>query len=429
MQISREQLTPTRIKLTITADHTLLVGVKAEVVALLGRNIKVQGFRAGKAPKHLIEKQIDHTALQSEFMEQAVNRAYVQALQSENIRPTAQPAIAISKFVPFDTLEFTAELDAVGEIKLADYKKIKLVPKPVKVTQEQLDAVLADLKGRVADKEDVQRAVASGDQATLDFAGVDAKTKEPIQGGDGKDYPLLIGSNSFIPGFENNVIGMKPGDTKDFQITFPADYSVQALQKRKVIFTVSLTSVQAVKEPKLDDAFAAKVGPFKTMTELKADIKTQLTQEAEIQNRRNFENELLETLARKSEVAVPDGLIEDEISRLEEEEKRNLVYRGQTWQEHLDAEGEDEESHREKNREPAMMRVKAGLILGEIAEREKIDVTPEELAIRIQSLKGQYKDVAMQAELDKPENRRDIASRIVSEKTIQKLADYAAASK
>ena len=429
MQISREQLTPTKIKLTITTDQALLEGVKAEVVVLLGRTIKVQGFRAGKAPKHLIEKQIDQTALQSEFLEQAVNRAYVQALQSENIRPTAQPNIAISKFVPFDTLEFTAELDAVGEIKLAEYKKIKLAPKPVKITQEQLDAVLADLKGRVADKEDVQRAVKSGDQATLDFAGVDAKTKEPIKGGDGKDYPLLIGSNSFIPGFEDNVIGMKPSDSKDFEITFPADYSVQALQKRKVIFNVTVNSVQAVKEPKLDDAFAAKVGPFKTMAALKADIKTQLTQEAEIQNRRNFENELLETLAQKSEVAIPDSLIEDEISRLEEEEKRNLVYRGQTWQEHLDSEGEDDASHREKNREPAMMRVKVGLVLGEIAEQEKIDVTPEELEIRIQSLKGQYKDVAMQAELDKPENRRDIASRIVSEKTIQKLADYAAASK
>ncbi len=429
MQINREQLTPTKIKLSVTADPALLNGVKAEVVALLGRNIKVQGFRAGKAPKHLIEKQIDQNTLQSEFLEQAVNRAYVQALQSESIRPTAQPTIVISKYVPFDTLEFTAELDAVGEIKLADYKKIKLAPKPVKITHEQLDAVLADLKGRVADKEDVQRAVKSGDQATLDFSGIDAKSKEPIQGGDGKDYPLLIGSNSFIPGFEDNVIGMKAGDTKDFEITFPADYSVQALQKRKVVFTVTLNSVQAVKEPKLDDTFAAKVGPFKTMAELKADIKTQLTQEAEMQNRRNYENELLETLARTSEVAIPEGLIEDEISRLEEEEKRNLVYRGQTWQEHLDAEGEDAASHREKNREPATMRVKAGLVLGEIAEQENINVTPEELEIRIQSLKGQYKDVAMQAELDKPENRRDIASRIVSEKTIQKLAEYSAAAK
>ncbi len=426
MQITRKSTTPTKIKLTIIADKALLDSVKAEVVALMGQNVKIQGFRAGKAPKHLIEKQIDQSVLQSEFMEQAVNRAYVDALQSEKIRPTGQPAINISKFVPFDTLEFTAEFDAVGDIKLADYKKIKLAPKPVKVTKEQIDAVMADLKGRIADKEDVKRAVKSGDQATIDFAGIDAKTREPISGGDGKDYPLLIGSNSFIPGFEQNVIGMKADETKDFEIIFPADYGVATLQKRKVVFTVIVKSVQAIKEPKLDNAFAAKVGPFTTMNELIADIKKQLTHEATDQNRRNFENELLETIANKSTVAIPDSLIEEEITRLEEEEKRNLVYRGQTWQEHLDAEGETDETHREKNREPATLRVKAGLVLGEIADIEQIDVTPEELEMRVQLLKGQYTDVAMQAELDKPENRRDIASRILSEKTIKKLAEYAA---
>lgn len=428
MQITRESPTPTKIKLTITADKPLLEGVKTEVVMLMGKTVKIQGFRPGKAPKHLIEKQIDQSALQSEFLEQAVNRAYITALQSEKIRPTAQPAITISKFVPFDTLEFTAEFDAVGEIKLADYKKIKLAPKPVKVTKEQIDAVMADLKGRIADKEDVKRAVKSGDQATIDFAGIDAKTREPISGGDGKDYPLLIGSNSFIPGFEQNVIGMKADDTKDFEIIFPADYGVATLQKRKVVFTVIVKSVQAIKEPKLDNAFAAKVGPFTTMAELTADIKKQLTHEATDQNRRNFENELLETIANKSTVAIPDSLIEEEITRLEEEEKRNLVYRGQTWQEHLDAEGETDETHREKNREPATLRVKAGLVLGEIADIEQIDVTPEELEMRVQLLKGQYTDVAMQAELDNPENRRDIASRILSEKTIKKLAEYVSVS-
>ena len=426
MQINRDTLNPTRLKLTITTDQELLDSVKTEVVSALGRNIKLQGFRPGKAPKHLIEKQIDQSMLQTEFLEQAVNRAYVTALQSEKLRPTAQPEIAISKFVPYETLEFTAEFDAIGEVKLTDYKKIKLTPKPVKITKDQMDAVIADLKGRIADKEDVSRPVKAGDQATIDFAGVDAKNKEPISGGDGTDYPLLIGSNSFIPGFEDNVIGMSAGKTKDFEITFPADYGVQTLQKRKVIFTVTLKSVQAVKEPKLDNAFAAKVGPFKTMDELTADITRQLTSEAEVQNQRNFENELLETIAKKSTVAIPDSLIEEEVTSLEEEEKRNLVYRGQTWQEHLDDESQTAEQHRAKNREPAELRVKAGLVLSEIADKESISITPEEVEMRVMMLKGQYKDVAMQAELDKPENRQDIANRLLSEKTIQKLAAYAA---
>jgi len=427
MHVQTEQINPTRIKLTITADTELLHAVKDEVVTLLGQNVKLQGFRAGKAPKHLIEKAIDPNTLQTEFLEQAVNRAYVNALQTEKVRPAAQPEIVIQKFVPFETLQFSAELDAVGEIKLADYKKIKLAPKPVEIKKEQIDSVLADLQGRIADKVDVDRAVKSGDQATIDFAGVDAKTKEPIQGADGKAYPLLVGSNSFIPGFEDEVIGVKAGETKEFEITFPADYGVQALQKKKVIFTITVQSVQEVQQPKLDDDFAAKVGPFKTMAELKADIKKQLTSEAEVQNRRNFENELIETIANKSKVDVPKAMIDEEVMRLEEEEKRNLVYRGQTWQEHLDEEGTTEEEHRAKNREPAEGRVKAGLVLGEIADKEDIQVTEDELEIRLMQLRSQYTDAAMQAELDKPENKRDIVNRIISEKTIAKLTEYATA--
>ncbi|MEO7364139.1 MAG: trigger factor [Candidatus Saccharimonadales bacterium] len=425
MQTTIETINPTKLKLAIVTDAAQLASVKHDVLTLLSRNVRVPGFRAGKAPQAMVEKQIDPSLLQSEFLEQAVNRAYVQALQTEKIRPASQPQISISKYVPYDTLEFTAELEAVGEIKLADYKKIKLAIKPVKITKAQIDAVLSDLQGRVAEKQDVDRAVKSGDQATIDFAGVDAKTKEPIQGGDGQAYPLLVGSNSFIPGFEDNIVGMKPGDDKDFTIAFPADYGVQALQKRQVIFSVTVKSVQAVKPPKLDDSFAATVGPFKTVDELTADIKQQLTFEAEGQNRRNFENELIEMIAAKSTVAVPDVMIDDEITRLEEEEKRNLVYRGQTWQEHLDIEGHTEEEHRAKNREPAEQRVKAGIVLGEIADIENINVSLEELEQRILQLKAQYKDQAMQTELDKPENRRDVTSRILSEKTIQLLTSYA----
>ena len=134
---------------------------------------------------------------------------------------------------------------------------------------------------------------------------------------------------------------------------------------------------------------------------------------------------MLEKIAAKSTVAIPESLINEEIDRIEEEEKRNVVYRGQTWQEHLDAEGITAEEHRAKQRPAAELRVKAGLILGEISEEEHITVTPEELELRIQLLKGQYPDPAMQAELDKPENRRDIMSRLMTEKTLLKLRDYA----
>ncbi len=331
----------------------------------------------------------------------------------------------MTKFVPFSTLEFTAEVEAVGEVKLADYKKIKLDLPKTEVSAEEVTTVVNNLRQRAADKEDVQRVAKTGDEITIDFKGVDADTKQPIAGADGTDYPLVLGSQSFIPGFEEEVAGLSPGEEKTFTITFPKDYGAPELQNRKVSFTINVKKIQQLKEPKADDAFAATVGPFTTLAELKADIKKQLTAEKRQEATQNFDNQLVQAIAEKSAVDIPAALAEEEMDRIEEEEKRNVVYRGQTWQEHLDAEAVTAEEHREKQRPGAELRVKAGLILGEVADQEQINVTPEELEIRMQLLKGQYPDPAMQAELDKPENRRDIMSRLLTEKTLAKLRDYA----
>ncbi len=183
--------------------------------------------------------------------------------------------------------------------------------------------------------------------------------------------------------------------------------------------------MQELVEPKADDAFAATVGPFKTLAELKADIKKQLTAEQENDARRAYESELLEKLAAKTTVAIPKSLIDEEIDRHEADERQNITYRGQTWEEHLKEEGVTEEEHREKQRPAAELRVKAGLLLSEIAEAEKIDVTPEELDLQLNLLRGKYTDPTMLAELEKPAVRRDLVSRLLSEKTIAKLSEYA----
>jgi trigger factor len=425
MQIKREQVSPTSVKLSIAADQAFLDAAKQSVLAKLSRDIKVPGFRAGKAPANLVEKQLDQAALQSEFVEQAVNQLYINAVEQEKLRPVAPPQITLSKFVPFATLEFTAEVETVGDIKLPDYTKIKLASKPVQVTAKDVTDVLANLRQRAAAKQEVTRAAKSGDELIIDFAGNDAKTGQAIDGADGKDYPLTLGSQTFIPGFEEELVGLKAGADKTFALTFPKDYGAAALQNKRVKFAVKVTKVQQLAEPKLDDAFAATIGPFKTLAELKADIKKQLKAEKQQEANRAYDNDLLQKVADKSTVAIPASLIDEEIDRIEEDEKRDVVYRGQTWQEHLDAEGVTAEEHRQRQRQGAELRVKAGLILGAIAEQEKVTTTPEELELRVQLLKGQYTDPAMQAELDKPENRRDLNSRLLTEKTLDKLRAYA----
>lgn len=424
MQVKRDQLSATKVKLTVTADQKVIDQVKKTTLERAAITAKVSGFRPGKAPLHLVEKQIDPSLFQAEFLEQAVNHLYVEAAQHEKLRPVTQPEINITKFVPFSTLEFTAEVESVGKITLPDYKKIKVDTKPAEVTAKDVDSVIDNIRTRGAKKEEVKREAKDGDEVVIDFAGRDAKTNEAIAGADGKDYALVLGSKTFIPGFEDKLVGTKAGEKTEFPLVFPKDYGAKALQSKKVIFAVTVHKVSELVKSKLDDAFAASVGPFKTVTELKADIKKQLTADAKREEQRVHDNTILEKISEKTTVAIPEALFEEEIDRMEAEEKRNIAYRGQTWQEHLDEEGITAEAHHDKQRPVAEIRIKAGLVLAEIAELENITVTPEELEIRVMLLKGQYTDAAMQAELDKPESRRDIMSRMLSEKTLDRLRSF-----
>jgi len=427
MQVTQKNLSDTNVQLTLVADEAILSEAKREALEHLAESVRLQGFRKGKAPLNMVEKSVDPSTLQTEFLDIAMNRLYVAALDDKNLRPVSQPKVTVKKFVPFDSLEIDVEVEVVGEIKLADYKKMKIDQPKVTVTAKDVDEVIENLLEREATRASVERAAKDGDEVILSFKGVDTDTKEPISGADGKDYPLLIGSNTFIPGFEPNLVGMKPGDEKTFDIVFPKDYGVAALQSRKVTFTVNVSKVSEIQKSKLDDAFAAKVGPFKTVADLKEDIKNQLQSEKEYQADREFTDNMLMKIADASTVAIPQVLVDEQIDRMVSEQKQNLMYRGQTWQEFLDSEGLTEEEFRKKLEKDAKLRVKAGLVLSEVAEVEKITVTPEELEVRMQLLKGQYSDPQMQAELDKPENRRDIVSRILSEKTLAKLRSYVTA--
>jgi trigger factor len=421
MQLTKELVNPTKVKLAVTANQADIETAKQVALDQLGSNVKVPGFRPGKAPANLIEKHVDPATLQSQVIDELVNRLYFESVQQEALRPVSQPSITLTKFVPFTELEFSAEVEVVGDIKMPDYKKIKATHTTATVTAKDVNDTLENLRQRTATREDVTRAAKKDDEVTIDFTGVDAKTGAPIAGADGKEYPLVLGSNSFIPGFEDELIGAKNGGLKTFTITFPKDYGAAELQNKDVTFTVTVRGVKTLKLPKLDDDFAKNAGPFNSLTELKADIKKQLQTEKQREADQKYVNDVIDKIAAKTEVAIPEALIEDEVERLEAEEKRNLAYRGQTWEEHLVAEGITAETHRERQKETAASRIKAGLILGEIANKEDISVSPEELELRIQLLKGRYTDVAMQAELDKPENRREIHSQMITEKTFDLL--------
>src|SRR3990167_5483185 len=334
MQVKRTNTSDTEIKLTIVASPEELQSMKQHVLGHFRNKVKIAGFREGKAPLELVEKNIEASVFQSEYLEEIINTMYGQAIRDEKLRPVSTPEVNVKKFVTYTTLEFDATLSIIGDVVLPDYKKFRLAKKAVKITAADVTDVIKNLQNRAADKKDVTRAAKLTDQVTIDFLGKNEKG-EAIAGADGKDYPLTLGSNTFIPGFEPEVVGMKAGEEKTFDVTFPADYHAKDLASKKVSFTVNVTKVQELVEPKADDVFAATVGPFTTIEELKTDIKKQLEVERQAEADKAYENELVGALAEQTSVALPPAIVEEQIDKIEDQERQNLVYRGQTWEEHL----------------------------------------------------------------------------------------------
>jgi trigger factor len=208
MQIKLNKLSDTKISLNIKGNQDDLLKAKEASVAKLAPQVKVPGFRAGKVPKELVEKNIDPNYLQSQVLDEVVNNLFNEAVFEQKLRPVAQPKIELTKFVPYDQIEFNAEIEVIGAVKLPDYHKLGVKHEKKTVTAKDIDEVLDRLVLQMAEFKEVDRLAKSGDRAWIDFAGKDAKGEE-VKGASGKEYPLALGSNSFIPGFEDTIIGMK----------------------------------------------------------------------------------------------------------------------------------------------------------------------------------------------------------------------------
>jgi trigger factor len=424
MQVTRKDISETKVKLTIELGLEELTHSKQHELQEKAKTAKITGFRKGKAPLNLIEKQLDQNQLQADVINHAINDYYGQALSAEKLRALDQPNVTIGKFVPYTELQFTAEVEIMPKIKLGDYKKIKKSPKIAKVEADEVKKVLANLSERMATKKDSSKPAKLGDDVVIDFDGKDKKG-QAVAGASGKDYSLNLGSNSFIPGFEDGLVGSKSGDKKELKLKFPKDYHAENLAGTDIVFEVEVKKVQSVELPKLDDEFAKKVGPFDSFKSLQADIKTQLEDQKKQEAENVLKDEIVEELVKKSTLVLPDILINDQISMLEHDFNQNLVYRGMTKEEYITSSSfKSEEEWRNKELKPqAERRVSVGMVLAEVADVEGIKIDEQELADRIELMKIQYKQNAEQ--FDTPEMQREVASRLITEKTVDRLVELA----
>lgn len=414
----------TRVKVVITADHAELAAAEQVALKRLAKTAKVNGFRTGHVPLEIVKKHADANALAQETLDAALNRAVAEAFLSNDLQVLARPEVEIKKYVPGELLEFTAEADVLPEVKLGDYKKLKVKKAAVNVDKKEIDEVIERIQKGLSEKKEVKRAAKIGDETVIDFVG--KKDGEAFHGGTGKDYPLVLGSNSFIPGFEDALVGLKAGDTKDVKLAFPKDYHVKDLAGQDVVFEVTVKKVNSVKLPALDDKFAAKAGSFTSMEDLRSDIKAEIAAQAERRAKDDLKDELVKQLVAKSVVSVPSVLRDDQIRSLEQDLRQNLMYRGRTLEQYFKEKGyadRDAWVKAEAN-DVADARIKAGLVLAQLSKELKIEATADELAAHINTYKQQYANNSEMAKhFDKPEAQREVANRLITEKTVDKLVE------
>ncbi|HEY8992792.1 MAG TPA: trigger factor [Candidatus Microsaccharimonas sp.] len=422
METTLKYLSDTKVALTITVGALELEEASQVALIKLSKSTKVPGFRAGKVPASIAAKHVNPQTLQEQTLDDALSRAVAEAFVREKLQPLDRPSVEVKKFVPGEILEFTAEVEVLPKVELGDYKKLSARQEKVVVSADEIGETLERMRVAQAVKKEVKRAAKKDDEVVIDFVG--KKNDVAFDGGTATDYTLKLGSNQFIPGFEEGIIGHKLDETFDLDLNFPDDYHAAELAGTKVTFTVTLKKILEAELPAIDDAFAKAAGPFKNLQELKDDIKTELAKQKEHDTGEKFKDALISELVEKSKVPVPEVLIDDQMRSIERDFEQNLMYQGLAIDSYLNTNGfKDIESWRETEVRPtALKRVQAGLVLAELTNAEKISATDEEVDEHVEVHKEQYKNnPEALKQFESEEVRRDIANHFITEKTIEYL--------
>ncbi len=366
MKVTRENISEGKVKLTVEVEAGKIALASEQVYAKLASTVKIPGFRPGKAPKNIVEKEIGSERFEAEILDIVLPQSYYDAVIGEKLEVVGSPEVKVLKFVPTDGLSYEATVEIMPEIKLPDLTKIQIKRQAVKVTEKEIQEVIDDLAKQLATPTKVERAAKLGDKVEIDFEGfIDGV---PFEGGKSQNHPLVLGSGNFIPGFEEQVVGMKADEEKDIEVSFPADYHAENLKGKKATFRVKLHFVEEIILPEMTDEFAAKVGPFKDMEGLKTDIEKQLIFTKELQERRRVEDEILGALVEKTKFTAPSSLVEQEQHRMLHEAESNLAQQGIGLAQYLEITKKTQEEIEAEMAPEAEKRVKVGIILTNIAK-------------------------------------------------------------
>ena len=424
MKTKLKNISDVKVELTISLGTEELKAAEQVALTKLAKEVKIEGFRKGKAPLEMVAAQVDTNLLNQETLENALSKSVAEAFLKEKVQAINRPEVDVKKFVPGTELEFTATTEIMPKVELGDYKKLGVKKEAIKVSKKEVKETIERILKNFAEKKKVEREAKNGDEIIIDFLG--KKDGVAFDGGKAEKFPLELGSKSFIPGFEEGLIGKKAGDELSLDLEFPKDYHAKDLAGAKVVFEVKIHEVRENVEPEINEEFLSKLGDFKTKEEFEKQIEEDLKTQKQAEVDEKFKDELVKKLAEVSKVPVPEILLEDQKRSIEMDMQQNLMYSGLSLEDYLERMGKTREEWLEKDvKEVAEMRVKCGLALAELSKVEKVESSIEELDARIAQLKEQYgNSKEVQKQLSSDDVRRNLANQILTEKTIDLLVKF-----
>ena len=390
MSLQVEKLEKNMAKLTIEVSAEDLDKAMEKAYQKQKSRISLPGFRKGKAPRKMIESMYGKGV----FMEDAVNslvpQEYTKALGECDIEIVSQPEINVTQMEPGKALIFTADVAVKPEVTLGDYKGVEVPKSEIAVTDEEVDAEVKkeqDKNARTVAVED--RAAANGDITTIDFEGfVDGVA---FEGGKGTDYALTLGSGTFIPGFEDQLVGANTGDHVEVKVTFPEEYQAKELAGKEAVFQCDVKKIETKEVPELDDEFAKDVSEFDTLAEYKEDVKKKLTEKKEKEARTAKENAAVDKAIENAQMDIPELMTKTECRQMMDDFSRRMQQQGLSMEQYFQFTGQSMDKMMEDMKPQALKRIQTRLVLEKVAEAENIQPSEEEITEEIQKMADAYK--------------------------------------
>ena len=425
MKVTAEHGEHREVTLTIAVEQDKLEKASEGAAKRISGRVSIPGFRKGKEPRRIVENFVGKDAILQEAFEGIAQDAFEEALTQQNMEPVTRPEIDIVTLEEGKDVVFTATFTQRPEVKLGTYKGLVVEKKDVTITDEDIDRQIEGMRehqGTLIDAP-ADAAVQKNDFVTLDFEGfVDGV---PFDGGKSEDYPLQIGSGSFIPGFEDQLIGAKIGEEREVNVTFPEEYHAENLKGKPAVFKCVVRSIKSRELPALDDAFAKKASKFETLAELREDVRRNLTANAERQAEAERRTKAIDMATDGTQMEIPPVMIDNRITAMIQEMAMRLEQQGMSLEQYLQYAGLDMARIREEYREAAEKNVRTDLMLEEVAKVEGIKVEARDLDQEVYAMAISYGATPKQVQKIIKEQGRvsDLAATVLRKKTAQFIVD------